>query len=56
VISTLLAWAFLDEAVTPIVALGGALVVGCTAAVIVHAARRDVTVAPPLDETVETPG
>lgn len=56
VISTLLAWAFLDEAVTPIVALGGALVVGCTAAVIVHAARRAVDIARPLDETVETPG
>jgi drug/metabolite transporter (DMT)-like permease len=52
VISTILAWVFLDEAVTPIVAVGGAIVIGCTSAVIVHAARR----ADDLDETVESPG
>lgn len=52
VISTLLAWWFLDEAVTPVVALGGAVVVGCTAAVIAHAARRERD----LDEAVESPG
>ncbi len=52
VISTLLAWAFLGEAITPIVAAGGAVVVTCTGAVIVHAARRERE----LDEAIETPG
>lgn len=52
VIATILAWVFLDEVVTPVVALGGAVVVGCTATVIAHAARRETE----LDEAVETPG
>lgn len=58
VISTILAWVFLDEVVTPIVAVGGAVVVGCTAAVIVHAARREAVEVevPALDEAVESPG
>jgi drug/metabolite transporter (DMT)-like permease len=53
VIATLLAFAFLDEPITPIVAAGGVVVVSCTAAVIVHAARREAAVA---DVAVETPG
>jgi drug/metabolite transporter (DMT)-like permease len=53
VIATLLAYAFLDEPIEPIVAVGGAVVVSCTAAVIVHAARREATIA---DAAVESPG
>jgi drug/metabolite transporter (DMT)-like permease len=40
VISALLAWAVLDEAIPPLVAIGGAVVIASTGAVIVAAARR----------------
>ncbi|MEX0983527.1 MAG: DMT family transporter [Actinomycetota bacterium] len=53
VIATLLAFAFLHEPISPIVAVGGGVVIACTAAVIVHAARREASVA---DVAVESPG
>lgn len=51
VLSSLLAWALLGEAISPIVALGGALVVAATGAVIVGAARRESA----LLEAIEGP-
>lgn len=44
VLSSLLAWAVLSEPITPVVALGGAIVIGATGAVIVSATRRDAAV------------
>ncbi|HEX6845028.1 MAG TPA: DMT family transporter [Actinomycetota bacterium] len=41
VLSSLLAWAILEEAITPVVAVGGAVVIAATGAVIVNAARRE---------------
>jgi drug/metabolite transporter (DMT)-like permease len=51
VLSALLAWVVLHEAVTSIVAAGGAIVVGASGAVIVSAARREHA----LEEPVEMP-
>jgi len=53
VIATILAFVFLDEPIPAVVAIGGALVVSCTAAVIVHAARREPEV---VEASVESPG
>jgi drug/metabolite transporter (DMT)-like permease len=53
VIATLLAFVFLDEPIPVIVAVGGGVVIACTASVIVRAARREATVA---DVAVESPG
>ena len=52
-IATILAFVFLDEPIPAVVAIGGALVVSCTAAVIVHAARREPDV---VEASVESPG
>ena len=51
VLSALAAWIVLHEAVSPTVAVGGAIVVGASAAVIVSAARREHA----LEEPVEVP-
>ena len=53
VISTILAAVFLGEPITAIVAAGGAVVIACTGAVIVHASRREAAI---VDAAVETPG
>ncbi|MGZ8580035.1 MAG: DMT family transporter [Actinomycetota bacterium] len=41
VIGTVAAWVVLDERITPLTALGGAIVVAATAFIVVRAARRD---------------
>ena len=41
VIGTIAAWVVLDERITPLTALGGAIVVAATAFIVVRAARRD---------------
>jgi drug/metabolite transporter (DMT)-like permease len=51
VLSVLLAWLILDEAVPALVAVGGALVLTCTGVVIAGAARRTETA--DLDEAAE---
>jgi len=57
VIATLLAFVFLGEPIAPIVIVGGAVVLSCTGAVIVHAARREASVADAVaDAAVESPG
>lgn len=50
VLTSILAWIALGEPITPIVALGGAVVIGATASVIVRAARRDALPADVADQ------
>lgn len=54
VIAVLLAWLVLNEAVQPMVAVGGAMVIGATATVIAGAAKRDTEAG--LDEASERAG
>jgi len=51
VVTVVLAWVVLGEPVTPLVVLGGAIVIGATGVVLVSAARRDARAE--LDEAAE---